>query len=151
MDESDIVANYPTKGAFIKMTEGILKAREESSNNFLVANDTKELQVKQADALCQIGQALAGISQFVNGGGLANLLSVHVRTQALQQMLGGLTQHAGRDGLDARTVEQNAVEIVAHVEAVFKKFQENLASKNKVDPDMHDAEKDFKKWTESGD
>ena len=130
------------------MTDELVTLLKDDGEIVTVKKGTDEVQVRQTQALEVIGKSLSQITEFVSGGGLANLMSMHLRGQAVQQMLGGLTTHSGRDGLDARTIEQNALEIVSQVEAVFKKYQETLASKDKVDPDIHDGEDEFKKWAD---
>lgn len=100
-------------------------------------------------ALEKAADSLHVIASFINGGGLQKVLSGYARAQSVTALLGGLTSHSGRNGLDARTLDQNALEIATQVEKVFAKYQEILDAKAKGeerDNEMHDAEKDFAKW-----
>lgn len=110
-----------------------------------------ELEAKQTEALTSLAKAVTDISTFISGGGLNKLLSGVARGNAVSSMLGGLTTHAGRNGLDARTLKQNAVEVVEQIEAVFSKFEERLAAKNKGeqrDPELKDPPTDENTYTE---
>ena len=109
--------------------------------------DTKyELQVAEVKALTTHAESVKEISTFLNGGGLANILSGYARSQAVKDILGGLAAHDGRKALDARLLDQNALEIVSQVEKVFEKYGQKLESKGKEDPDLHNAENDYVKW-----
>lgn len=110
-----------------------------------------ELEQKQTEALVTLAKATSEIATFISGGGLTKLLSGVARGNAVSSMLGGLTTHAGRNGLDARTLKQNAVEVVEQIEAVFSKFEERLAAKNKGeerDPEIKDPPTNENTYTE---
>jgi len=109
-----------------------------------------EIQVKQAESLALLATSVNSIANFLSAGGLSGLLSGYARSQAVKDILGGLATHAGRDALDARTLGQNAIEIVEQVEAVFKKYEERLKDTNR-DPEIKDAETDYKKFTSKKD
>lgn len=105
-----------------------------------------ELQIKQAQALTTLAEGVSSIAAFLTGGGLPSLLSGYARSQAVKDILGGLASHDGRNALDARTMGQNALEIVAQVETVFAKYEEKLKDKEKRDPELYDIEVNFKDW-----
>lgn len=102
-----------------------------AQSNEISLREEYELEVKQTEALTALAKASTEIATFVTSGGLSSLLSGVARGNAVSAMLGGLTQHAGRDGLDARTLKQNAIEIVEQIEAVFTKFEERLSAKRR--------------------
>jgi hypothetical protein len=108
----------------------------------------KELAIQQIEATTQLANSVKTLADFVVGGGLQAVLNGYAKTQCVKDILGGLTAHSGRDGLDARTLSQNAIEIVEQVEKVFEKYSERLEGKNR-DPEVKDAETDFKKWQSS--
>lgn len=113
----------------------------------LEVSSKNELEIKQTEALQVLSEAAKQIASFLTDGGLVNVLSGYARTQAVKDMLGGLTANMGRDALDARTISQNAIEITEVIEAVFKKYEEKLKTQNR-DPEIHDAEADYKKYRE---
>lgn len=103
-----------------------------------------ELQLSQTKSLEVLSKGIADIAAFLSGGGLASVVSGFAKAQASTAILGGLATNAGRDALDARTLGQNSLEIVEQVLRVHDKFHERLSSQEKRDPEIHDAEKDFK-------
>lgn len=137
------------KLAFWKKPQLSLSQSQSSSAPVL---SKTEIEIKQTEALETIGTSLNAISTFITSGGLQDLLSGYARSQSVTAMLGGLTTHAGRNGLDARVLEQNAKEIVKQIESVFDKYQEVLAAKKRgdmLDPDIHqpvEEENEFTKW-----
>lgn len=115
-----------------------------SSEVILLEERKLEIAERQADAL-------HSISEFLNGDGLQRTLSGLARSGAANSLLQGLVAHDGRNGLDARTQEQNAREICHLVEKVFDQFQEKLQAKANGevrDSEIHDAEAGFKEWKE---
>lgn len=116
------------------------------TDNLPTKFESNEVEVRHTEALETIGRSLNSLCTFVTSGGLSSLLSGYARSQAVKEILGGLAAHDGRNALDARVLNQNALEIVTQVEAVFKKYQENLSSKEVRDSDIHDGEAQFKKW-----
>lgn len=109
-----------------------------------------EIALQQTQALTSIAQSLSLLTNFLQNGGLTTLLQGYSKAQAVGGILQGLATHAGRNGLDARVLEQDAIEIVHKIEAVYKKYQERLEAETKgeLDPDLHDAEDTFRKWVE---
>lgn len=110
--------------------------------------DVVAIEVEQTKALTSLATSMNQIASFITQGGLVELMSGMARANAVKDILGGLATHDGRAALDARVLPQNALEIVAQVEQVFKKYEEKLSSKERVDDTVHDAENDYMKWKE---
>ena len=100
-------------------------------NKEVVTNDSRDIAVKQAQALEVLAKATNEIASFITGSGLSSLLSGYARSQAVKDILGGLAAHDGRNSLDARVLGQNALEITEAVEAVFMKYAERMAEKER--------------------
>ena len=109
-----------------------------------------QLQVQHVQQLAVIGQALATLSSWVTEGGLTKLMAEYAQATAAGGVLQGLATHDGRGALDARLMGQNAIEIVHQYEAIINKAKERAESlmKGEHDSEIHDAEKDFKKFKE---
>lgn len=116
----------------------------------LIQKEQHEIQVRQTEALVSIGESLKQLSAFLTGGGINQLLSAYSKSQAVTGMLAGLSHHAGRGALNAQTMGQNALEIAKAIEMAHDTYERILKDKHKHDPDLHDAEKDFKKAEENG-
>lgn len=101
-----------------------------------------EIQQQQTAALTTLAEGVNTIAKFIINGGLSSLLSGYARSQGVQSILGGLAANAGRNALDARTMGQNAIEIVEQIEQVFNKYAEVQNSKStgeQRDPDLHEV------------
>ena len=118
----------------------------------VMAVTTQDLALERAEkdsqSLAVLSESVSSLASFVTSGGLANLLSGYARAEGVNGMLTGLAQHLGRGALDARTIQQNATEIVTQVEAVFDKYAERTLDKSTRNPDIQDGEEDFKAWVE---
>lgn len=128
----------------------VREALKDAESQVVAKEINYEIQIKQAESLELLATSVNSIANFLSTGGLSSLLSGYARSQAVKDILGGLATHAGRHALDARTLDQNAVEIVEQVEAVFKKYEERLKDTNR-DPELKDAESDYKKFTSKRD
>lgn len=137
------------------MSEGVPDSGKEAGLTELcqevstVAKGSTDILVQQTEALTTLAEGVKAIAGFLQGGGLAQILSGYARSQAVKDILGGLATHDGRNALDARVLQQNATEIVAQVEAVFAKYQEKLeegAAGEERDPEVKDSENAFKIW-----
>ena len=64
----------------------------------LVVSD-KELEIRQVESAAVIASSLKTISEFLTGGGLQTLLNGYAKSQAVKEILGGLAQHSGRQGV----------------------------------------------------
>lgn len=109
--------------------------------------ESHALQVSQTKSLEVLSKGVADIAAFLTGGGLNQLLSGYAKSQASTAILGGLASHDGRDALDARVLGQNSIEIVEQILRVHDKFHSRL-SEEKRDPEIKDAEKDLKDWSD---
>lgn len=107
--------------------------------------DRELLSISQAKALTSISNNFDHLVEFLTQGGLIAVLEGYSRSQGVNALLNGLLAAEGRKGLDAKNLKQNALEIVEALESVFDKYEEKLGSKLKRDPELKDAEKDFKK------
>ena len=117
----------------------------------VVQKQQTELIQKQTEALTTLAESTKAIATFLSGGGLTDLVSQHARSQIAQGILSGLASHAGRDALDARTMGQNATEIVHIIEKIFDKAAERQKARadgERLDEQVHDAEASFKAWQE---
>jgi hypothetical protein len=107
------------------------------------AQESHAIQVSQAKSLEVLSRGISDIAAFLTSGGLSQLLSGYAKSQASTAILGGLASHDGRDALDARVLGQNALEVVEQVLKVHDKFHSRLSEEGR-DPEVKDAEKDFK-------
>lgn len=110
-----------------------------------------EVQAEQTKAIQSVGQALQTIASFVAQGGLATLLGEYSRSQIAKDILGGLAAHSGRNALDARFIEQNAIEVNKAIEAIFDKAEEKAkarAAGEIRDSEIKDSEKEYREWKE---
>lgn len=119
----------------INVTETLLRVSE------------RDVQVKQTEALTTLAAGVNAIANFLTSGGLTDLVSANAKSRIVSDILGGLAAHNGRNSLDAQTIKQNSLEIVETIEAVWSKYQERAKAKDR-DPEIHDAEKDFKRSEE---
>lgn len=135
----------PSRYHELNLKHGEVPSIKDPRGNFLVPrpNPALELETQKSKALLSISESLATIANFLSSNALPDILSAYARTNCVGGILNGLASHAGRNSLDARTLNQNALEIVEQVEAVFDKFAERLKAKSKRDPDLHDAETDY--------
>ncbi len=110
-----------------------------------------EIEARQTAAMEGISQSLTALASFVTKGGLVEVLSGYSRALGVGQAVQGLLQHSGRAGLDARTMKQDAVEIVHKIEQVFEKYNEVVKAKASGeirDEDLQNAEDEYLKWKE---
>lgn len=121
------------------------RIKEGVTKEIAVVAQKNELEIKQTEALATLAEGVKSLAAFVTGGGLHAVLSGYAKSQAVKDILGGLASHDGRNSLDARHLKQNALEIVEAIEQVWDKYAERIAAKEPRDPEIHDAEEDFKK------
>lgn len=123
--------------------------KKKDTSPAVVDSVSYELQKQQTQALTTLAESTKAIASFLSSGGLTSLVSDYSKSQIAKSILGGLASHAGRDALDARTMGQNALEIVKVIEAVFdkaKEKQEALARGEQFDPEIKNAEAEFEQW-----
>jgi len=96
---------------------------------------------QQTEALCSLANSFNQIASFITGGGLGSLVSGYAKAQSVQSILGGLAAHDGRNGLDARVLGQNAIEIAEQIMQVFNKMADREAEQRVAprDPEIHKA------------
>ena len=105
--------------------------------------DSKAIAIAQVKALAEVSQSFKDIAEFVTGEGLKETLKGNARYNAVNATLSGLTSNAGRLGLDARTMKQDAIDTVYKVEAFHKEYERIIAERNngeEYDDDLYDAE-----------
>lgn len=122
-------------GEIISLVAGIPDEAGPASPARLRAQEVEALTVA-AHSLSAIAQALCLLPKS-----LERCVNILVKGQGVNAILGGLAQHDGRNALDARTMKQNALEIVEQMELVFKKYNERMASTELRNPDIVDGEK----------
>lgn len=105
----------------------------------VVKGTNNELQIRQTEAVCVIAEALSGISSFLNGGGIQEYLKASTKGQIVSGIYNGLASKDGRNSLDARTIKQNALEIVEVIEAVMKKVDERANERNGRDEEIKEV------------
>lgn len=115
------------------------RAKDFTKGYYPEANKDNALLVTGEDALIVLASATDQIANFLTGGGLVKVLSDYAKAQTVKDILGGLAAKDGRNSLDARTIKQNAVEIVEAIEAVYAKYQERKNAKEPRDPEIHQA------------
>lgn len=98
-------------------------------------------------ALVNIGDGMRAIATFLGGATLPQVIESAALLGSLGQILGGLTSHAGRQGLDARVIQQDAIDSTHKVISLFDKLKETLeAKRNGEFREQVNAEADFEKW-----
>lgn len=80
---------------------------------------------------------------------LSSFIEGLTRSKGILGVMQGLATHSGRNALDARTMDQNALEIFhlmdKAIEATKSRLQEK-ASGVELDPEIKDAEKEFQEY-----
>lgn len=114
----------------------------------LIESGATPVEACHIAALHLISNSFCTLTSWFTTGGLTEILTGTAKAKGVSDMLAALLQHDGRNALDARHVEQNAIEITHHLEAVFDKLVSHLKDKNegKLDPDLHNAEEEFRKF-----
>lgn len=111
--------------------------------------EAREVVVAQTKAVQELAKGVTQIAEFLSGGGLSKVLGEYSKSQIAKDILGGLASHEGRAALDARFIQQNALEIIHTIESVFDKAKERgeaLARGEVRDSELKDAEAEFLKW-----
>ncbi len=89
------------------------------------------VQEREVVALETQANALAHIAQFLGGTTLPQVLQQIAVTNGMNGMLSGLVSADGRQGLDARTMKQNALEISTVIQETIKKVTSDLIKKTR--------------------
>ena len=104
----------------------------------------------QAKAIASLAQSFSAIAKFLGNSTLPQVLESHAVMQSVGQVLNGLTSHAGRQGLDARTIKVDATDATHRILQAFSHLKETIEARRNGDFAEHlDAESDYLKWKES--
>lgn len=125
-------------------------SKEERTHNpiaTLVHSSPTTLQVQQTESLAVMAEAMSVMAQTFSA--LPRVINDAVQTlvkgNGVNGILAGLAQHDGRKSLDARIMDQNALEIVEQLEKVFKKYNTRMRDLGRSDT-LVNAEDDFNQW-----
>lgn len=108
------------------------------------------LPEKVETALVSIGEGMKAIATFLGGTTLPEIAESMAIMKTVSDIQGGLAAHGGRAALDARTINQNAIDISHLITAAFdhlKKHTEELRNGER-DSRVVDAEEEFKAHVE---
>ncbi len=114
-----------------------------------VVQSGREVEIAQTKAVQELASGVTQIAEFLSGGGLSKVLGEYSKSQIAKDILGGLAAHSGREALDARFIQQNALEIIHTIESVFDKAKERgeaLARGEVRDSELKNAESEFLEW-----
>lgn len=110
---------------------------------------TEALPVKieeNTKALLAVAQTLAPLAQFFEGANVKEVMAAKAKSEFINQA----TQVAlDKFNFDASRFSQAAIEVAHLVDMVYDKVSSREATKNERDPEIHDAEADFKRVLES--
>ncbi|WP_288985291.1 hypothetical protein [uncultured Flavobacterium sp.] len=105
--------------------------------------DSKAIAIAQVKALAEVSNSFKQIAEFVTGEGLKETLKGNARYNAVNAALSGLTSNAGRMGLNAATMKQDAIDTVHRVEEFHKTYERVIAERNngeEFDEEIYSAE-----------
>lgn len=113
----------------------------------LVHSSPTTLQQQQTESQVIIAEAMTAIAQAISAlpRAIENAVQTLVKGNGVNGILAGLAQHDGRKSLDARVMDQNALEIVEQLEKVFKKYNQRMRDLGRSDT-LVNAEDDFNQW-----
>lgn len=99
-------------------------------------------------ALVSIASSLESISTFLGGQTLPNVLKSYSIMQCIGQVLNGLTANGGREGLDARTIDQDATDATHRILKAFSHLEESIEARRNGEHsgEVLDAQAEFEKW-----
>jgi len=131
-----------------KMELELTSLRKAENELYLSGDDqVKSLAMEQAKSLSVLAESMSQIANFITKGGLTQVLTGYAKTQSVAAIANGLAAKEGRNSLDARLMNQNAIEISTFIETVYDHYAERLKGKNERDPELKDGEADFKRFT----
>lgn len=121
-----------------------------NSITLVPASSLPSFQAQQTESQVIIAEAMTAIAQAISAlpRAIENAVQTLVKGNGVNGILAGLAQHDGRKSLDARIMDQNALEIVEQLEKVFKKYNTRMRDLNRSDT-LVDAEADYKKAEEN--
>jgi hypothetical protein len=91
-------------------------------------------------ALETAAAALTGISNFLSGITLKEVIQHQAVHGSIREILGGLATKDGRNALDARTMNQNAIDMAYLIEKVLGKVTSHAISRTGAAPEVKDGE-----------
>lgn len=141
-------ATDPLHGALTNESPTLKLLTQNSALSVAEKRAAIELQTKQTQALETLAQSTAVIAKFLEGGGLTSVLQGYSKGLAINGILQGLVQSQGRGGLDARFINQNAVDAYHAIDKAYDAFASRLAEKAEanLDPEIHNAEAEYLKF-----
>ena len=95
---------------------------------------------REVVALETAAAALTGISNFLSGITLKEVIQHQAVHGAVRDILGGLATKDGRNALDARTMNQNAIDMAYLIEKVLGKVTSHALSRTGATPEVKDGE-----------
>jgi hypothetical protein len=96
---------------------------------------------REVVALETAATALMGISNFLSGITLKEVIQHQAVHGSIREILGGLATKDGRGALDARTMNQNAIDMAYLIEKVLGKVSSHALSRTGATPEVKDGEK----------
>lgn len=121
------------------------------------AGQNESLKVPKLNISTEITEALTqaitigltnAVLNIVQSPEVSDLVENIAKGRAISGMLEALCANMGRKGLDPTLTEQNKIEITHTINNAFDYFKSHQKDKlnGVLDPEMKDAEKDFKIW-----
>lgn len=100
------------------------------------------------ESVVTIAESLKGISTFLAGQTLPQVLESYSIMACLGQIMNGLTANQGRVGLDARTIKQDAIDGTHRILAAFDHLRETFEQRKNGEraAEIVDPEADYLKW-----
>jgi hypothetical protein len=95
---------------------------------------------REVVALETAAAALTGISNFLSGITLKEVIQHQAVHGSIREILGGLATKDGRGALDARTMNQNAIDMAYLIEKVLGKVTSHAISRTGAAPEVKDGE-----------
>jgi len=95
---------------------------------------------REVVALETAAAALTGISNFLSGITLKEVIQHQAVHGSIREILGGLATKDGRGALDARTMNQNAIDMAYLIEKVLGKVSSHALSRTGATPEVKDGE-----------
>lgn len=95
---------------------------------------------REVVALETAATALMGISNFLSGITLKEVIQHQAVHGSIREILGGLATKDGRNALDARTMNQNAIDMAYLIEKVLGKVTSHALSRTGATPEVKDGE-----------
>lgn len=118
-----------------------------SCGHGVIAQPQSLLSPIAEQALVNIGDGMRAIATFLGGSTLPQVVESAALLGAMGQVIGGLTSNAGRQGLDARAINQDSIDATHKIISLFDKLKGTLEAKKNGEFQEHvDPEERFKQW-----